>query len=134
MPRKQKDLSINQVPSIFDGIRRQTLLATGVLLLQTTTTLKLFLPPQFIPTTMSVQEKPLTTIATDFPSSPLEPPTTLSILMYPTLSAIPPKSPVGAFLWRRRMWFEATFVFILLEPWEKILLSTCLLSPSSTSF
>ena len=35
-----------------------------------------------------------------------------------------PKSAIGAFVWRWKMWFEATFVFSMLEPWEKILLST----------
>jgi hypothetical protein len=33
----------------------------------------------------------------------------------------PPKSALGAFLWRRRMWFEATFALSMLEPWEKVL-------------
>ncbi|KAF8066779.1 hypothetical protein FPV67DRAFT_1496409 [Lyophyllum atratum] len=36
----------------------------------------------------------------------------------------PPKSKLGLFLWRRRMWFESTFVLSMLEPWEKILLLT----------
>ncbi|KAF5381664.1 hypothetical protein D9615_005462 [Tricholomella constricta] len=36
--------------------------------------------------------------------------------------ARPPKSKLGLFLWRRRMWFESTFVLSMLEPWEKILL------------
>ncbi|KAF8880552.1 hypothetical protein BD779DRAFT_1446183, partial [Infundibulicybe gibba] len=36
----------------------------------------------------------------------------------------PPKSQVGRFLWRKRMWFESTFVLSMLEPWEKILLIT----------
>ncbi|KAF9559089.1 hypothetical protein CPC08DRAFT_666792 [Agrocybe pediades] len=36
----------------------------------------------------------------------------------------PPKSKLGIFLWRRRMWFESTFVLSMLEPWEKILLLT----------
>ena len=33
-----------------------------------------------------------------------------------------PSSALGQFFWRRRMWFEATFVLSMLEPWEKILL------------
>jgi hypothetical protein len=33
-----------------------------------------------------------------------------------------PKSRVAEFFWRRKIWFEATFVFSMLEPWEKILL------------
>ncbi|RDB26829.1 hypothetical protein Hypma_005365 [Hypsizygus marmoreus] len=36
----------------------------------------------------------------------------------------PPKSEIGKFFWRRRMWFESTFVLSMLEPWEKILLLT----------
>ncbi|KAJ7901618.1 hypothetical protein B0H13DRAFT_2335891 [Mycena leptocephala] len=35
-----------------------------------------------------------------------------------------PTSKLGVFLWRRRMWFESTFVLSMLEPWEKILLIT----------
>ncbi|TFK37000.1 hypothetical protein BDQ12DRAFT_685656 [Crucibulum laeve] len=35
-----------------------------------------------------------------------------------------PKSALGVFLWRRRMWFESTFVLSMLEPWEKIMLVT----------
>ena len=33
----------------------------------------------------------------------------------------PPKSALGAFLWRRQIWFEATFALSMLEPWEKLL-------------
>ncbi|PPQ88190.1 hypothetical protein CVT25_005155 [Psilocybe cyanescens] len=33
-----------------------------------------------------------------------------------------PQSKLGVFFWRRRMWFESTFVLSMLEPWEKILL------------
>jgi Small subunit of serine palmitoyltransferase-like len=33
----------------------------------------------------------------------------------------PPKSALGAFLWRRQIWFEATFALSMLEPWEKVL-------------
>ncbi|SJK97218.1 uncharacterized protein ARMOST_00469 [Armillaria ostoyae] len=35
--------------------------------------------------------------------------------------ARPPKSKV-AFFWRWRIWFEATFAFTVLEPWEKMVL------------
>ncbi|KAG6864731.1 hypothetical protein C0991_007473 [Blastosporella zonata] len=35
-----------------------------------------------------------------------------------------PKSPLAIFIWRRRMWFESTFVLSMLEPWEKVLLVT----------
>ncbi|KAI0320500.1 hypothetical protein OF83DRAFT_1032425, partial [Amylostereum chailletii] len=34
----------------------------------------------------------------------------------------PPASPIVRFFWRWRLWFEATVVFTLLEPWEKGLL------------
>jgi len=33
---------------------------------------------------------------------------------------------VARFFWRKRMWFESTFVLSMLEPWEKILLLTIL--------
>jgi hypothetical protein len=33
-----------------------------------------------------------------------------------------PSSKLGVFLWRRRMWFESTFVLSMLEPWEKFLM------------
>ena len=33
-----------------------------------------------------------------------------------------PKNPVGAFLWRQRVWLETTFGLCLFEPWEKILI------------
>nr|GAT58893.1 predicted protein [Mycena chlorophos] len=35
-----------------------------------------------------------------------------------------PDGAVAEFLWRRRMWFETTFVLSMLEPWEKIMLLT----------
>ncbi|KAJ7040738.1 hypothetical protein C8F04DRAFT_913096, partial [Mycena alexandri] len=35
-----------------------------------------------------------------------------------------PNSNLGVWLWRRRIWFESTFVLSMLEPWEKILLLT----------
>lgn len=34
-----------------------------------------------------------------------------------------PSSPLSAMIWRCRIWFEATFVFTMLEPWEKAFLS-----------
>lgn len=37
-------------------------------------------------------------------------------------STRPPNSKLGVFFWKRRMWFESTFVLSMLEPWEKILL------------
>ncbi|KAF9527244.1 hypothetical protein CPB83DRAFT_427834 [Crepidotus variabilis] len=33
-----------------------------------------------------------------------------------------PSSRLGVFFWRWRMWFESTFVFSMLEPWEKVML------------
>ncbi|KAJ7601019.1 hypothetical protein C8J56DRAFT_814053 [Mycena floridula] len=35
-----------------------------------------------------------------------------------------PDSKIGEFIWRRRMWFESTFVLSMLEPWEKVFLLT----------
>ncbi|KAF8901144.1 hypothetical protein CPB84DRAFT_976487 [Gymnopilus junonius] len=35
-----------------------------------------------------------------------------------------PSSRLAVFWWRRRMWFESTFVLSMLEPWEKVLLLT----------
>ncbi|KAI0055972.1 hypothetical protein BV25DRAFT_1814872 [Artomyces pyxidatus] len=37
-----------------------------------------------------------------------------------------PRNFVARFAWRWRLWFEATFVFTLLEPWEKGVLITIL--------
>ncbi|KAK0437815.1 uncharacterized protein ARMOST_12620 [Armillaria ostoyae] len=45
----------------------------------------------------------------------------------------PPESPAAQYLWRWRMWFEATFVLSMLEPWEKVLLLSILFI-SSTFF
>jgi len=45
-----------------------------------------------------------------------------------------PKSPLQQFFWRRRMWFESTFVFSMLEPWEKVMLCmSFFVSPSNTT-
>ncbi|KAF9004589.1 hypothetical protein BDQ17DRAFT_1213966, partial [Cyathus striatus] len=41
-------------------------------------------------------------------------------------STRPPKSRLGLFFWRQRMWFESTFVLSMLEPWEKVLLLSIL--------
>lgn len=38
-----------------------------------------------------------------------------------------PDSAIAQFFWRRRMWFESTFVLSMLEPWEKILLRKCII-------
>lgn len=48
-------------------------------------------------------------------------PTTAETLFAIDLPYRPPKSAVGAFLWRRRFWLETTWGLSLLEPWEKIL-------------
>ncbi|KAF9791878.1 hypothetical protein BJ322DRAFT_1026029 [Thelephora terrestris] len=48
-------------------------------------------------------------------------PSTISILTSLSLPCRPPTSAFGAFVWRCRMWFECTFAFTMLEPWEKIL-------------
>ena len=32
-----------------------------------------------------------------------------------------PKSGLGKFLWRKKMWVESTFALTMLERWEKIL-------------
>jgi len=37
-----------------------------------------------------------------------------------------PTSPISLFFWRRRIWFESTFVLSLLEPWEKLLIISIL--------
>ncbi|KAI0700686.1 hypothetical protein C8T65DRAFT_545301, partial [Cerioporus squamosus] len=48
-------------------------------------------------------------------------PTTASAVFGIDLPYHPPKSAVGAFLWRRRFWLETTLGLSLLEPWEKLL-------------
>jgi len=48
-------------------------------------------------------------------------PSTVSVMTSLSLTNRPPTSTFGAFVWRCRMWFECTFVFTMLEPWEKIL-------------
>ncbi|KAF9465887.1 hypothetical protein BDZ94DRAFT_1132914, partial [Collybia nuda] len=39
-----------------------------------------------------------------------------------------PTSKIGIFFWRRRVWFESTFVLSMLEPWEKVMLMTIFVS------
>lgn len=47
----------------------------------------------------------------------------MSITPKPDIAAIrPPKGAVATWFWRRRMWFESTFVLSMLEPWEKVML------------
>lgn len=48
-------------------------------------------------------------------------PTTVEALFAIDLPYRPPKNPVGAFLWRQRIWIETTCGLSLLEPWEKLL-------------
>ncbi|RPD56568.1 hypothetical protein L226DRAFT_609944 [Lentinus tigrinus ALCF2SS1-7] len=48
-------------------------------------------------------------------------PNTASAVFGIELPYRPPKSAVGAFLWRWRFWLETTLGLSLLEPWEKIL-------------
>ncbi|KIP01632.1 hypothetical protein PHLGIDRAFT_80323 [Phlebiopsis gigantea 11061_1 CR5-6] len=33
-----------------------------------------------------------------------------------------PESSVGAYLWRKRLWFETTFALSMMQPWEKLVL------------
>lgn len=54
-------------------------------------------------------------------------PTTTQVLFGPQLPYRPPRSFIGEFLWRRRVWVEVTFALSMLEPWEKVLTSECLL-------
>ncbi|KAH9942683.1 hypothetical protein B0H21DRAFT_793427, partial [Amylocystis lapponica] len=35
----------------------------------------------------------------------------------------PPRSALGVFFWRRRIWLETTFALSMVEPWEKVLIS-----------
>ena len=52
-------------------------------------------------------------------------PTTLEVIFALALPYRPPESPVGAFLWRKRVWFESTFALTMLQPWEKLCLREC---------
>ncbi|KAI8973140.1 hypothetical protein BD414DRAFT_499260 [Trametes punicea] len=49
-------------------------------------------------------------------------PTTADVLFGIHLPYRPPKNPVGAFFWRKRVWLETTSGLCLFEPWEKILI------------
>ncbi|KAI0764684.1 hypothetical protein C8Q74DRAFT_1205469 [Fomes fomentarius] len=53
-------------------------------------------------------------------------PSTVEALFAIDLPYRPPKNPVGAFLWRQRIWIETTCGLSLLEPWEKLLVLTIL--------
>ncbi|TFK81605.1 hypothetical protein K466DRAFT_449666, partial [Polyporus arcularius HHB13444] len=48
-------------------------------------------------------------------------PTTMQVLFGLHLPYRPPRSFIGKFLWRRRVWVEVTFALSMLEPWEKFL-------------
>ncbi|RPD56569.1 hypothetical protein L227DRAFT_465544, partial [Lentinus tigrinus ALCF2SS1-6] len=48
-------------------------------------------------------------------------PTIAQIVFGLHLPYSPPRSVVGKFLWRRRVWVEVTFALSMLEPWEKFL-------------
>ncbi len=50
-------------------------------------------------------------------------PTTMQVLCGPQLPYRPPRSLVGKFLWRARVWLEVTFALSMLQPWEKVLVS-----------
>ena len=49
-------------------------------------------------------------------------PSTTDVLFGLALPYRPPESSLGAFLWRRRLWFETTFALSMLQPWEKLVL------------
>ncbi|KZT70704.1 hypothetical protein DAEQUDRAFT_737345 [Daedalea quercina L-15889] len=55
-------------------------------------------------------------------------PKTFAAIFGITLPYRPPKSAVGAFLWRKRVLFETTTGLVLLETWEKILMIIILYS------
>ncbi|KAI0700660.1 hypothetical protein C8T65DRAFT_557644, partial [Cerioporus squamosus] len=48
-------------------------------------------------------------------------PTTTQVLFSLNLPYRPPRSLVGNFFWRRRVWLEVTFALSMLQPWEKFL-------------
>ncbi|RDX49173.1 hypothetical protein OH76DRAFT_1312347, partial [Lentinus brumalis] len=48
-------------------------------------------------------------------------PTIAQVLFGLHLPYRPPRSLIGEFLWRRRVWIEVTFALSMLEPWEKFL-------------
>ena len=52
-------------------------------------------------------------------------PTTMQVLFRLHLPYRPPRSLLGRFLWRQRLWVEVTFALSMLEPWEKFLVCEC---------
>ncbi|OBZ78168.1 hypothetical protein A0H81_01712 [Grifola frondosa] len=51
-------------------------------------------------------------------------PTTADVLFAFELPYRAPRSAIGTFLWRRRVWLEVTFALSMLQPWEKVLVVT----------
>ena len=60
-------------------------------------------------------------------------PSTRDVLFGLALPYRPPESSLGAFLWRKRLWFETTFALSMLQPWEKLMLRECQHHPYSDS-
>ncbi|GBE85056.1 hypothetical protein BKA93DRAFT_749825 [Sparassis latifolia] len=56
-------------------------------------------------------------------------PTTAEVLFSLRLPYKPPRSPVAAFIWRKRLWFETTFGLESAESWEKVLVLMVYLTP-----
>lgn len=50
-------------------------------------------------------------------------PTTMDVLFGLALPYRAPESSVGAYLWRKRLWFETTFALSMMQPWEKLIFS-----------
>ncbi|KAF7795472.1 hypothetical protein EIP86_006633 [Pleurotus ostreatoroseus] len=48
-------------------------------------------------------------------------PTLRDVLFGLALPLRPPRSPLAAFLWRKRVWLECTFALTMLQPWEKFI-------------
>lgn len=59
-------------------------------------------------------------------------PTTMDVLFGLALPYRPPESSLGAYIWRKRLWFETTFALSMMQPWEKFVLCTSLALPSCT--
>ena len=48
-------------------------------------------------------------------------PSTFEVIFGLELPYRAPKSALGTFIWKRRVWVEATFALTMLQPWEKLL-------------
>jgi hypothetical protein len=57
----------------------------------------------------------------DLPVSPAQQVMSSPALQKPRARYSAPKSAVGKFIWRQKMWVEATFALSMLERWEKIM-------------